>query len=554
MTVRNIPLQHDRRQAGSAYAVPATYARLRRMCAPLFALALCATTATAAPPAFRGGLYQGTVDAAGELSPAQVRFTRAGTGWTAQVQIAGRAEALPATVAIHDRRVQLDLPGPNGPLACQGELREHAIVATAAARDCRLELVAAQDGTLAQTLAGGWRDADGHVYAIARMGDTPQPLWFDYRTGDVRAVVERDGALHFGPGTGTLWPRHASLVPKGDALWLRPAKGGAARRLERLPIVEQPLAWTAGDATLKGTLLLPAALPHDARVPVVVFTHMSGAGERDAYRQFAYFFLARGIGALIYDRRGSGESGGTEATAGMHRLADDAVAAIDALKAQPHVDATRIGTFGHSQGGWIAPIAAARSPAIAFVIAQSAPGMSPAQQEIYRVGQSARAAGLDEAEIAAAIDYETRLMEWVRSGKGREQIHALAKANANAHWARFVELREDLPAEPSARSQTFWLFDPRPDLERVRVPILLIHGDRDAYVPVEESRAILRKALADAPAEFQLLPRAAHGLWLGETDSGREAMHSPGLHPDYWPLLLKWLQQQGLAPSRNPNA
>ena len=523
------------------------------------ALALAATAAsaapgatpspTAAPDGFRGGLYQGLIDGAGELNPAQVRFeSTPDGGWRAQVRIGGRDEPLPATVAFEGPQLTLAMPGPDGPLACRGEVRAEAVVAAADAQGCRLELVAAQDGTLGQALAGAWQDADGQLYGLARLGDSPQPMWLDYRSGAWRAVVERDGALHFGPASGTPWPRQASLVPEGDALWLRPADGTPAAKLQRMPIHETPLEWQAGDATLKGTLLLPAGLAPDARVPVVVFTHMSGAGERDAYRQFAYFFLAHGMGALIYDRRGSGASGGDEATAGMHRLADDAVAAVQAVAALPHVDATRLGTFGHSQGGWIAPLAAARSPRVAFVIAQAASGVSPALQEIYRVESNARDAGLDASEVAAAVAYERLLMNWARTGEGREQVHATARANRTARWARYVELREDLPAQPSARAQSFWWFDPAPDLARVRVPVLVIHGELDGYVPVEESRRIMRAAMGEAPVTFVLLPHTAHGLWTGARDSAREVARSPGFAPEYWSQLLGWLRAQKLAP------
>jgi pimeloyl-ACP methyl ester carboxylesterase len=506
-------------------------------------LLLSVATATASPD-FRGGSYQGLIDTRRDLQPVRVQFEAVDHGWRAQVRLPGAPASLPATVAIRGRQLTLQLAGPDGPLECAGTITGPAIVGATNSGGCHLELVATNGGTLAQELGGAWQDDAGHVYAIARSGDSPDPMWLDYGSGAWRGLTERDGALHAGPSVAAPWPEQLRLVRDGDALRLHRASGPKKGvRLTRIAFVEQPLEWKAGDVTLKGTLILP---PGDGPHPALVLTQMSSPGIRDGYRQFAYFFAAHGIASLIYDRRGSGESGGEEGSAGMHRLADDAVAAVEALRALPQIDAKRIGTWGHSQGGWVAPIAAARSPAIAFVIAQSAPGVSPARQEIFRVGQSARAAGLDEAEIVAAVDYETRLMEWVRSGNGRDQIHALAKANANARWARFVELREDLPETPSARSKTFWTFDPKPDLARVRVPILLIHGDRDAYVPVEESRAILREVLADTRAEFHLLPRAAHGLWLGETDSSRDAMRSPGFHPDYWPTLLGWLQRQRL--------
>ena len=117
---------------------------------------------------------------------------------------------------------------------------------------------------------------------------------------------------------------------------------------------------------------------------------MSSPAPRDAYRTEAYFFAAHGIASLIYDRRGLGESSGDEQSAGLHDLADDAIAGVHRLQEQPEIDPRRIGAWGHSQGGWVAPIAAARSSDVSFVIAQSAPAITPAAQEVFRVGTNAR--------------------------------------------------------------------------------------------------------------------------------------------------------------------
>ena len=263
----------------------------------------------------------------------------------------------------------------------------------------------------------------------------------------------------------------------------------------------------------------------------------------------AYFFAAHGLAALIYDRRGLGESKGDTANTGMIELANDAVEAVHALQKLPEIDGKRIGTWGHSQGGWIAPLAAAQSADVAFVIAQSGPAVTAAEQEIYRVETSARNSGLSEAEVEAAVKYERLLMQWVKTGEGREEIHAISKQSANEPWARFVELREDLPEKPTARSQKFWYLDPAPEFAKVRVPILAIFGSRDAFVPVDKSIPILKESLTKAGNQdvtVVVLPDAAHGLWATKIDSFRELTTSPGFHKDYWPTLLNWLRKQKL--------
>lgn len=517
----------------------------RSALALIAALGLAAATwaAGTGPKGFRAGSYQGLIDIGGELNPARVEFEPTGKTWRAQVRIEGREQALPATARMSGQQLTLDLPGPTGPLRCSGLVDGPAIHAAPKATGCRLELVAGRDTGLATRLKGLWLDDEGRTYAIARSGDSPATMWLDYQTGAWRQLTERDGALHTGPGVATPWPEVLHLEPQGADVHLLGGSGKAGTRLQRVALTEREIGWTSDEATLKGTLLLP---PGPGPFPAVVLTQMSSPATREGYREFAYFFVAHGIAALIYDRRGSGESSGSEGGAGMLQLADDAARAATALAALPEIDARRIGTWGHSQGGWVAPIAATRSSQISFVIAQSASGVSPALQEIFRVEHNARDAGLSEQEVAEAVDYEKRLMNWVRSGEGREEIHALSKKNANARWAKFVELNEQLPDQPSARSQSFWWFDPAPELAKLRVQVLVIHGDRDGYVPVQASVPILQRAFDKTQADFHLLPRMAHGLWVGDADAGREAMRSPGLHPDYWPLLGRWLRQRGL--------
>src|SRR3546814_6050670 len=93
---------------------------------------------------------------------------------------------------------------------------------------------------------------------------------------------------------------------------------------------------------------------------------------------------ALGIAVFAYDRGGSGQSVTKDAGGNFTILADDAIAAAKSLKTDPRIDPRRIGTWGLSQGGWISPLAASRSPDIAFVIAVSAPVVTADIQMIFR--------------------------------------------------------------------------------------------------------------------------------------------------------------------------
>lgn len=428
---------------------------------------------------------------------------------------------------------------------CSGKITGDSLIGKTA--DCSLNFAVTVPMSDPASAFGAWRMSDGRVVAIGTMADFLQPTLFDYRSGAARYLYHR-GDERFTAGRRMVAPAPEQMSVKRSGASIEIRRGKRLERGTRLVFPERSIAWSNGEAKLSGTLVMPLGR---GPFPAVVLTQMSSPAPRDAYRTWAYFFASRGIAALIYDRRGLGSSTGATADSGMVDLAADAVEAVHALQKQPDVRPRRIGTWGHSQGGWIAPLAAAQSSDVAFVIMQSGPGVTAAEQEIYRVGASARALGLKPAEVAAAVAYETALMQWVKDGSGRSTLIASAKASANSRWASLVELVDDsLPPVSSARSKRFWYLDPAPDLAKVRVPILALYGDRDGFVPVERSRTVLKIAFAQSKnphAQIVTLPGAIHGMWRAERDSFRMVAYSNGFHPDYWPTIDRWLQQQRLS-------
>ena len=130
------------------------------------------------------------------------------------------------------------------------------------------------------------------------------------------------------------------------------------------------------DVKLAGSLLLPKS---EAPVPAVVFVHGAGQQTRDPYREAGEYFASQGIAALIYDKRGTGKSGGTyESREPYENLVNDALSAVAYLKQRREIAASQIGIWGLSQGAYISAAAASRSKDIRFIIvvgAEVADGM-----------------------------------------------------------------------------------------------------------------------------------------------------------------------------------
>jgi hypothetical protein len=144
-----------------------------------------------------------------------------------------------------------------------------------------------------------------------------------------------------------------------------PPSGAASPREDRITV-------ESDGARLAATVVEPAdGGPH----PALVVVHGSGRETGATYRSVADDFVAEGYVALVYDKRGVGGSSGTYFGVGplnseriLGELASDALACLEALRSRPSVDPARVGLLGFSQAGWIIPLAASRSPQVAFMV------------------------------------------------------------------------------------------------------------------------------------------------------------------------------------------
>src|SRR6476660_1415538 len=124
------------------------------------------------------------------------------------------------------------------------------------------------------------------------------------------------------------------------------------------------------DVNLAGSLLLPRS---EGPVPAVVFVHGAGRQTRESYRELGEYFASQGFAALIYDKRGTGQSGGTyESHEPYENLVNDALSAVAFLKQRREIAKSKIGIWGLSQGAYISAAAANRAEDIRFIIAVGA--------------------------------------------------------------------------------------------------------------------------------------------------------------------------------------
>jgi pimeloyl-ACP methyl ester carboxylesterase len=256
-----------------------------------------------------------------------------------------------------------------------------------------------------------------------------------------------------------------------------------------------------------------------------------------------------GYAVFVYDRRGSGKSGGDLAASDYALLADDAIAAVRMLKADPRMDPKRVGIWGQSQGGWIAVLAASRSAEVAFVVSVSAPVVTPDVQMIFYSTNSLRVNGYPQAEIDQMVATRKAVDAYMRGTGDRETAQRLVDAARGRPWFKLTYMGDTVKDRELSRRRREIEHDPMRTLEQVGVPALMIFGAVDPIVPVDISVQRLRGAAATHPEmRVVVIGGADHAMMTSldpktQMDPARVTQDDPE-SPVYFGVLAAWLIEQ----------
>jgi len=496
-------------------------------------------------------------------SPALLSFnfvgSSAGLQGTANIQSWRVSNRALTKVQLEGSRLHLELPSTTGiPFVADGEIKGGVIEGTIRRGETEgkfhLVRVANVDRKLFDRYVGEFRFNDPKTpgkseSSLITYNSSGYLRWVNLKTGDTTGLFPLSDTRFFFAGAVV-----ASPTPSATWTFERSSTGAITRSIVQVagqpdniglpvPTYHQELVSIKnGAATLSGTLVLPSG---KGKHPVTVFVPGSGALSRDASAPFREFdtFIKNGVGLLIYDKRGTGMSSGDWQKESFDELATDALAAVALLKKRKDLDSRKIGVWGFSQGGTIAPLAASRSKDIAFVIIASGGGVGPQQAEINEQVARMRAQKLSAAEIDEAIAFMNLQFDVVRHPERWEEFQAAAARNKEKKWYRYTW--GGLPKDN-------WLwnwwrpivnYDPIPVLSRVKVPVLVLFGAADQFTPSETvpkfietmSAALARGGNRDVTS--RIFPDADHDLNV-KLENGQ--FSAP---PDYHEVISNWLKR-----------
>jgi hypothetical protein len=335
-------------------------------------------------------------------------------------------------------------------------------------------------------------------------------------------------------------------------------------------IANEEITFAVHDKELKGVLAFPNS---ESPYPAIVLLHGSDRSSMNDpyYVEHAEKLVRSGFAVLRYD--GPGWTSET-----LESRTEEALDAVKYLQSRPDIKSNAVGLWGISQGGWICQMAAAASVDVAFIIPVSGPGVTPAEQEVYRVEAESRAAGFDDDEIAKAVlmrrlmvdivlvkpmYQEINMLEAQRSGDEAccklaelaynqnpidlvyefESVVKIFKAIEDQRWAKFLHLDQVLSMLNNVPPQAWGMVktqmravmevNPADFLTKVHCPVLAIFGEKDTSIPVDKSVWVYKHYLGEAGNKaltIKVFPHASHTIRVGE-------IFAPG----YFKLMLDWL-------------
>ena len=299
---------------------------------------------------------------------------------------------------------------------------------------------------------------------------------------------------------------------------------------------DEPVRIPANGFSLAGTLSRPAARAAGP-LPAVVLTGGSGPTDRDSLLfgipilgQLADALADAGFIVLRYDKRGIGQSGGRAEAASLTDFSEDQRAAVRFLSARKDVDQKRVAVVGHSEGGLVSLLSAAKEKRIAAVVLVATNGVTGADLVLAQQQRALSRSNLSEVDKQARVELQKKINEAAITGKGLDALTPAVRRQID-----------------NAEFQSVLAADPAKMVPSVRQPILIVQGGLDTQVEpsnADRLEALARARKPAAPVNVVKVPGVNHLLvpaTTGEVDE-YAALTDKHISPAVSTAVVEWLK------------
>ena len=321
---------------------------------------------------------------------------------------------------------------------------------------------------------------------------------------------------------------------------------------------------------IAGTLTVPRG---SGPYPAVLLITGSGAQDRNetiaGHRPFLVLadHLARnGIAVLRVDDRGVGGTERGSPSATSENFAEDVLAGVKFLKQRKEVVPKMIGLVGHSEGGMIAPMAAARNNDVAFIVLLAGPGQRGEDIIYIQLEMVQKAQGTHVDTIRHTIALSKKVNAIVKTETDAKRIEERINEEIAAYDRTLGDLQKKL-FEPAAGNlktlfpmfKTPWYryfiaYDPQPVLKNVKVPVLALNGELDLQVAAKENLDLIGAALkagGNTDVTLKAFPKLNHLFQTSQTGSVTEyGQIEETMSPEVLKTVSDWILRKTVQKSR----
>ncbi|HWA29912.1 MAG TPA: prolyl oligopeptidase family serine peptidase [Rhizomicrobium sp.] len=373
---------------------------------------------------------------------------------------------------------------------------------------------------------GSYRLSDGSAVDIAPSdGDTLRWRMWNGETGQLTKQADGTWTSTYG-WTGRTDGKRVSFSDCDDIVF-------AGEKGHRIAFDVTNTTFDSKGVKLVGRLVMPKG---NDKVPVVVLVHGSEHDSALDFYALQRMFPTHGIGAFVFDKRGTGVSGG-KYTQDFDVLADDDIAALNEARKLAGARAGRVGFQGGSEAGWVVPLAVNKAPAdFAIVSFGLAVTVLEEDQESVALDMYFHHHSAEDTKKALELARAGETLVETRSMDGYDKFDALRQKYRNEPWYKDVhgdflwfvlplDKKQMEAAEKQFDFQTPFRYEPMPTLRASTTPQLWVLGTDDLDAPSAETAKRIKSLIADGKDyTLAVYPGAEHGMTLYELNAKGERL------------------------------